>query len=416
MIQISLSLHREGYKKEKGPFFRVPAVLAFLGMMVLAPPADALQEVVLGEINPLTGRFAAQGAALHQGISYAVEEVNPRLALKGVKVAPVFRDDESKPERAVAAAEELVTRERALALVGGYVDSLVGPISEVAERAKVPYVASASLDERLTQRGYHYFFRVSSLPGYIKTTTDFLSEVLKVKNLAILYSTTPGATQLAQRQREILEKRGVKVPVFEAFTSGIVDFTPLLIKVREAGAEVILSDAFFADHLLMVRQLQEHRIYLKGFLGTFGMEFPAVIKRLGKASEYLLGTTSWEPEITTPGTEEASRAFVEGFKRRFGVEPDPLAMHGYASARAVLAALDSLIDKKIPVNGPNLREELSKLDLLLPLERLKFDPNGDPLGYERVVIQIQKGKHVPVYPPGRARGRALYPMPPWEKR
>ncbi len=394
-------------------FWAISLILAFLGSISLPSLAPALQDIVIGEINPLTGRFAAQGVALHEGISYAVGEANRLLVQKGVKVVIISRDDESKPERAVAAAEELVTRAKAMALVGGYVDSLVGPISEVAERNRVPYVAAASLDERLTKRGYRYFFRVSSLEGYVKATTEFLSDVLKVKNIAILYSDTPGATQLAQRQMEILGRRGVKVSVFQAFRSGISDFTPFLIKVREAGTEVVLSNAFFADHLLMVRQLQEHRIYLKG---TFGMEFPEIIKRLEKASEYLFGTTSWEPEITMPGTEEASRAFVEGFKAQFGKEPDPLAMHGYTAARAILVAVESLIEKKIPLNGPNLRDELSKIDLLLPLERLKFDPNGDPLNYERVIIQIQGGKHIPVYPQERARGRALYPMPSWERR
>jgi hypothetical protein len=35
---------------------------------------------------------------------------------------------------------------------------------------------------------------------------------------------------------------------------------------------------------------------------------------------------------------------------------------------------------------------------MTPLGRVKFDSKGDPLFYERVIIQIQNGQHVIVYP------------------
>jgi branched-chain amino acid transport system substrate-binding protein len=116
--------------------FLIGAIAVGLGVAA----ADAAS-LTLGEINPLTGRFAAHGTALHRGIQLAVEDANASAALR---VILATRDDEGRPERAVAAGEELTTRLRLAALVGGYVDTLVGPISEVAERQQVPYVAAAS--------------------------------------------------------------------------------------------------------------------------------------------------------------------------------------------------------------------------------------------------------------------------------
>jgi len=37
-------------------------------------------------------------------------------------------------------------------------------------------------------------------------------------------------------------------PVFEPFSPGLADFTPLLSRARDRDAEILLSDAFFADH------------------------------------------------------------------------------------------------------------------------------------------------------------------------
>ena len=386
--------------------------LALLALGHCLAAAEAAT-ITVGEINPLTGRFAAQGTALHQGIQLAVDEAN---ASGRLRVTLLTRDDEGRPERAVAAAEELTTRQRAVALVGGYVDTLVGPVSEVAERRRVPYVAAASLDERLTQRGYRYFFRISHLQAYVDSMVGVILEVFRPRGVAILFSSTPGASQLALRQRERLEQAGVRIPVFEMFTSGIADFTPLLTRVGEAGAEVLVADAFFADHLVMVRQLRALDINLKAFLGAFGMEFPEVVRALGATSEFLFGTTGWEPEFTEPGTEAISRAFVERYRERFRAEPPPLAMHGYVAARAIVAAAEGSGVATPEVKPEAIRQELQRLDLLTPLERLQFDSRGEAIHYRRLIVQIQHGARVVVYPPDRATGTARYPMPAWRER
>lgn len=376
----------------------------------------AFEPIRIGEVTSLTGPLAPHGTAIHQGILYAVEEVNAPGGLQGRRVLLLSRDDEGKPERAIAFAEELIGRQRVVATVGGYADSLVGPVSTVAERYQIPFVAAASLDQRLTQQGYRYFFRVSSLKGYLDATVGFVLQAAKARRVAILFSTTPGASQLADLQRKALDAAGVEVVLFEGFTTGLADFSALLAWLEKARAELVISNTFFADHILMVRQLRLRRSPIHGFLGTFGMEFPQLMQDLGPLSEHLLGTTGWEPGITLPGTEKKSAAFVKGFSTRFGYEPAPLAMHGYAAARAVLAAIAEVLAKGGPLTGERIREALTRIDLLLPLERLRFDPTGDPMDYQRLVIQIRRGRHLVVYPPERATGSLIYPMPPWEEQ
>ncbi|HET8578966.1 MAG TPA: ABC transporter substrate-binding protein [Methylomirabilota bacterium] len=387
----------------------VGALLLTLALWLVGSVVPAAEPIVIGEINPLTGALALQGLSVQQGIRLAVEEQNARGGIAGRRITLLSRDDEGRPERALAAAEELTGRRGAVALIGGYVDTLVGPIGEVADRARVPYLATASLDERLTQRGNRYFFRVSSLGSYVKVTTGVVLDVFKADNVAILYSHTPGASQLARRQREVLEKAGVRVSVFEPFAPGLSDFTPLLIRVRDAGAQALLSDTFFADHLLLVRQMAQAGITVRAFLGAFGMEFPTVIRELGPAGEGLFGTTSWQPGVHLGGHEAESRGFIEAYTKRFGGTPVPLSMHGYAAARALLTSLETAARGSKPLTGEALREALAAADVMTPLGRIKFDDKGDPLYYERVIVQIQNGRHVVVYPRDRATASPQFP-------
>jgi branched-chain amino acid transport system substrate-binding protein len=388
---------------------RSVVALALVVLGLAAGPARAAGPITIGEINPRTGLLAVQGTAIHQGVLLAVEEANARGGLGGRRIDLVSRDDEGAPQRAIAAAEELASKHGAVALIGGYVDSLVGPISEVADRSRIPYLATASLDERLTRRGHRWFFRVSNPAPYVASTVGITLDVFKARNVAIFYSSTPGATQIARRQKEALERAGVRVSLFEPFAPGLSDFTPLLARLRDQGAEVLLSDTFFADHLLLIRQMTQSGIGLKAFLGAFGVEFPAVIRELGPASEGLYGTTSWQPGVHLGRREAESSAFVAAFTKRFGSEPAPLTMHGYAAARALLAAIESVVAAGREPTGEAVRDALARVDVETPLGRVKFDATGEPLFYERVIVQIQNGRHVVVYPRERATAAARYP-------
>jgi branched-chain amino acid transport system substrate-binding protein len=86
-------------------------------------------------------------------------------------------------------------------------------------------------------------------------------------------------------------------------------------------------------------------------------------------------------------------------------------MHGYAAARALLAALEAAAREGQPVAGEPLRAALGRVDLETPLGRVRFAADGDPLFYQRVIVQIQGGRHVVVYPAGAATARLIHPRP-----
>jgi branched-chain amino acid transport system substrate-binding protein len=367
-------------------------------------------EIRVGEIDSLSGVLAAQGTAVHEGILYATAEVNGRGGIRGQPVRLVTRDDAGRPDGATNAARELAVRERVSILVGGYVDSVVGPVAQVAEGERVPYVASSSLDERLTMRGNAWFFRISRLEAFVEATTAVPLELLPVRDVAILYSSTPGATQLARLQRERLESRGIRVSAFESFQTGTPDFIPLLARVRSGGARLLLMDGFFADNLVLLRQIHGASGPLLPVVGSFGMEFPALIGQLGPLAEGALGAIVWEPGLSLSGDVDGSRAYVEGFEKQFGHPPAPLSMYGYTAMRAAVAALETAARPGAPPEREAVRDALRKTDILLPLERLKFDERGDPMFYEVGIFQIQNSRHVLLYPADRATGRIVGPF------
>jgi branched-chain amino acid transport system substrate-binding protein len=262
--------------------------------------------IKIGEINPLSGRFAKQGIEIHQGIEVAVAEANTAGGIGGMQIQIISRDDQSRPDVAISRAEELCSWKKVLAITGGYVDSLVGPIAAVTQKYKIPYVASASLQKELTQHKNPYLFRVSRLQGFVEPLCGILTEKLKPLHLAILYAATPGSTELAGELESCLKKRGLTIRLFEKFRPGTPDFTPLIAKLANMKIDVIVSGGFTPDHILFVRQLKENRMTPKAYIGPFGIAYDSFIHTLGKDADYLYSTCAWNPGITIPGTEEAS--------------------------------------------------------------------------------------------------------------
>jgi branched-chain amino acid transport system substrate-binding protein len=395
--------------------FPIIAFLLLFAFWCYSPCALAAT-IKIGEINPLSGRLAKQGVEIHQGVAVAVAEVNEAGGLDGQQVEVISRDDQSQPDVAISRAEELCGWKKVLALTGGYVDSLVGPISEVAKKYQVPYVASASLQKELTQRENPYFFRVSTLQGFVEPLCSILADQVHPQRLAVLHAATPGSTEFARDLRSCLQSRGTAVMLMEKFRPGTPDFTPLIGKLATMNIEVIVSGGFFADHLLLLRQLKENRVSPKAYIGPFGIAYQSFIHEMSTDAEYLYTTCAWHPGITNPGTEAASKDFVERFRGMFHREPNTTNMHGYTSARVVLAAMQNVLHKKKPLTGQNIRQSLAELDLVLPMERVAFDKHGDPRHYQHLVVQIQKGKFEIVYPPERTTASPIYPMPRWSER
>ncbi len=248
------------------------------------------------------------------------------------------------------------------------------------------------------------------MTGVVQPLSQFLTEVLKPAKVAILYTATPGSTEFAANLKEILEKQGINVPLYEKFRPGTPDFSVLLLKVKEQGVDVVVSGGFFPDNLLLARQLREQQIPIKAFIGPWGVAYAKFIRELQEVSEGLMGMCAWNPGITQPGTEAVSEDFVKRFQEKFGQTPNTTTMHGYTAARALLAAIAQVLQKSETLSGTAISRELRKLDLVLPMEHLRFQENGDPVDYRQVIVQIQDNSLKVVYPPDRATGKLIYPL------
>ena len=130
--------------------------------MGFATPAKAEDPIKIGVYMPLTGQNAFAGQLELEGIQLA-HKITPTVLGRPVELVVV--DNKSDKVEAANAVKRLAERDNVTAIIGTYASSLSLAGGEVAERAKVPVLATSSTNPLVTQ-GKKYYFRACFIDPY----------------------------------------------------------------------------------------------------------------------------------------------------------------------------------------------------------------------------------------------------------
>src|SRR5207245_2303055 len=116
----------------------------------------------------LSGPWARQGILEQMGAELAIEDVNKSggvKALGGAKLKLVLYDTGDSAEKAKNAAQRLVAQEPdVVGGTGAWLSSFTLAVTEVTERAKIPWL-TLSYSDVITERGFEYVFQTSPTGG-----------------------------------------------------------------------------------------------------------------------------------------------------------------------------------------------------------------------------------------------------------
>src|SRR6478736_10032291 len=119
------------------PKLSTPALAAF-ALVATMSSAFAADPIKIGVAGPFTGGSSSMGVSMRDGVRLATEEINKAGGVLGRQIVLVERDDEAKNERGVQIAQELINKEKVVAVVG-YINTGVALASQrFFQEAKIP--------------------------------------------------------------------------------------------------------------------------------------------------------------------------------------------------------------------------------------------------------------------------------------
>jgi branched-chain amino acid transport system substrate-binding protein len=312
----------------------------------------AADVIKVGEYASLTGKEASFGQTSNKGLTMAFEEINAAGGVLGRKIELIVEDDETKPGESATAVKKLIARDKVVALIGEVSSGRSLEAGPIAQANKIPMIAPAATNPRVTQTG-SYIFRVCFIDPFQGTVmAKFAKDDLKVKRVAILSSVSNAySVGLAKFFRERFVADGGDIVTEKSFSEGDKDFRAQLTAVRAADVQAVFVPSYYTEAALIVRQARDLGITVP-FFGGDGWEAPQLLEIGGDALDGCYYSTHFSPQNQDP----AVQSFVKRFKARWNDEtPDAFCALGYDAGYVLVDAIKRAGSTK----GPKLRDALA---------------------------------------------------------
>ena len=364
------------------------AILALCSVFILGFSGVGTAETLkIGTLSPLTGPYAQDGTDIKQGVLTAVEVFGAVPGFDKVEVLP--GDSACDGGKATMAANKLINS-GANVVIGAYCSSATEPAQIPLMEAKIVQVTPASTNERLTAKGYEYFFRMPPRDDVQAwSTVQFLEKKLKAKTIALIDDKQTYTAGLTENIKKFAAENDiVKVVAHEHIAPGDSDFTAVLTKLKKVNPDVIYMGVYQPEGSKMIQQVRKLGLECD-FMSEDAVFHPKFLEVGGPAAEGVYLTFAKAPD--TPERKK----FEETYKQKWGV--DSIGSYAYYAYDAGMMVLEA-IKKAGTTEADPLQKTIRGNEWFGISGPIKFDEKGDRK-IAHIVWQVKDNKFVPYWDP-----------------
>jgi branched-chain amino acid transport system substrate-binding protein len=362
----------------------------------------AAEPVNIGGLYPVTGSFAQIGQGCVNAAKLAVQMVNDAGGIKslgGAKLNLILSDVQSDTTVTRTETDRLITGYKLSAIHGCFASALTLIASEVAERAKVPLLTGSSTDQ--LNQGRHYTFtpfaRASQFAQAQLQMAKLVSDNPKV---AVLFENTAFGTATSKGLREQAPAAGAEIVLFEPYSAGLSDASPLINKVKASGANMLFPVSYLNDLILIIRAIKQVGLTIAINGGSGGFVIPDFYKNVGNVAEGLLGVAHWNHDI-----DANAQKVNAAYKAQYG---EFLFEYAGGLVAQTFMIADAL-ERAASADPQKVRDALASLDVsegfaaMCPGGKVKFGPDGKNIHAHPLGVQWQHADLATVFPKDDSR-------------
>ncbi len=303
---------------------------------------SASNDIKIGVVYELTGNTASFGTSANNGAKLAFKEINAKGGLLGKQIKTIEADNKGEPSESSNAMTKVISQDKVIAVTGFTTSSNGIAASTVAEDNKIPFVAAATTNPKVTinendGKVKNYTFRVCFIDPFQGTVgANFVLNSLKAKKAVIMVDNSSDYSKgLTQFFKEAFTKGGGQILAEEAYLQKDQDFKTILTKIKATNPEVIYLPGYYEEAGKIIKQARELGITVP-FVGGDGWDSPKLVEIGGAAA---LNNTYFTNHYSVDDKSEKSKAFVEAYQKEYGQVPDAMAVLGYDAAYALVDAI-----------------------------------------------------------------------------
>ncbi len=303
--------------------------LAGLGMpAIVKAQSDVIR---IGHLTPITGFLGPLGEFAQMGVKLAAEEINAAGGVLGRKIELVI-EDSVNPQTASAKAERLIERDKVAMIIGEISSASALAIGQVANRTKTVFINTGANSDALRGASCNPFMfhieaansmMVTAVGTYLKT--ENMIEGKKWYSLTADYAFGHDLFRVAKK---FVTENGGEFIGEELVPTDATDFSPYLLKIRQAQPDIVASNLAGNQITNFIKQYAEYGLQFP--ITGFGFD-TAVAWGAGKGNFSGIWPLIWHHMVDTP----SSKKFVEAFTKKYGKPPENQCWGDYNSLKIV---------------------------------------------------------------------------------
>ena len=341
------------------------------------------KEIPIGLLTSLTGiHTEPYGLPMQRGFELAREEINMNT---GANFTFITADDQSTVEGAKAAVQQLVD-EGVPAMVGLAISSMLKPSFPIAQANGVVGFSGVSSAAGLSTEIGDYIFRAGlAVDKLIPPGVAATHQKLGYKKAAIIYDAMDEYSTSGKEEIEkALMANGVEVLTAEAMATGDTEVSTQLANIKDLAPDVLFISALTHEMTVILKQGRDPEAGIPDTVPFIVLDLTdKEIGDVGAAAEGAITFTAWFHESDTPGNQ----AFVQNYRAKYGIEPEPWAAQSYAT----LYILANAIANAQSTDAADIRDALAQtMNFPTILGDFSFDPGGEAV-HDPIVLMVENG-------------------------
>ena len=361
--------------------------------------------IKIGSVHPLTGSMAYEGQAIVNAQQLAVDEINAKGGINGKMLELVASDSQGVASKAAVCAQKLLSK-GVCALTGTYTSGTAQVVSLEAEKEKIPLVITVASSSTLLSRGFKYTFRIQpSVNTFAENFIEYFTAIKTddIKKAVIVFEDSNYGGGISSYIKENIDKTGLEIAGMISYSASASSLSSEVTKILSLNPDVLITVGYYSDQALLTKELLERNADIPAIVGVANGAYcdPKFTNEYGdKVNGFVDVNYRYNPN------SDKTKQVLEAYRNKYGEDIPVHAIYGYESVMVLADAI-----KRAGSTEPDaIRNALAQSDIkehILPQEGIKFDESGENINSAGLMVQIQDGKRVVIYPKEYADGEYI---------
>jgi branched-chain amino acid transport system substrate-binding protein len=351
-------------------------------------PCIAAEPVTVAIVCELSGAGAPSGMRWERGVLMGAEDLNASGGILGRKIETFSLDTKTEAPTSVAAMRKAVERNPFVVMGTVYSGSTIVNMP-ILQKAGIPQFVGSE-GPTITKQGNPNIFLTSyNAELSMQKVVKWLTEVLKVRDMALVYANTEMGKGGRDALIKLLTPKGVKFVADIGTEMGQADFTGELARVKRSGADTLFIYHHEEECSRLLIQIRE--LGLDKMMRTVGhvvLITENVIKLAKDASNGVMG------QVEFSGVAAPLKPLAEKYLKKYGELPD----HNFFKAYIGLQVVNAVVKETGSFDQQKFRDHIHNRTLCVKnhpgiLMDVHYDEKGD-VDRESFLVKVENQKHV----------------------